>query len=217
MARSCANPGCVATGTKTCVRCRQSTYCSKLCQKEDWPRHKGSCKPAPSPNDDDDAKNEKERIPCVKLYGQPFGGSRYEAAHIPFSHHVFQTTPLPISLKFGYPLVMERLDHNLPRGMETDNQHATWLKIDPVSGFAPPAWQGGIGTVHVARPDRTPLTVEVLAGITDYVSDILDAFGEMDPGSIARRFYDRTRLDRYLVQHKKMQMDYQAALRDLQL
>ncbi|MCJ1429496.1 hypothetical protein MMC29_007411 [Sticta canariensis] len=216
MARSCANPGCTATGTKTCVRCRQSAYCSKLCQKEDWPQHKGSCKPAPV-DDSGDAKNkEKSQIPCVKLYGQACGGSRYEDVHIPFSHHVFQTAPLPISLKFGYPLVMERLVQNLPRGMETDNQHATWLKIDPVSGFAPPAWQGGVGTVYVARPDRTPLTVEILAGITDYVSDILDAFGEMDPGSIARRYYDRTRLDRYLVQHQKMQMDYRAAVRDLQ-
>lgn len=212
MARSCANPGCTAAGTKSCVRCRQSAYCGKLCQKEDWPRHKGSCKPAPA-----DAKIEtNKQIPCVKLYGQAGGGSRYEDVHIPFSHHVFQTAPLPISLRFGYPLVMARLDHNLPRGIETDNQHATWLQIDPVSGFAPPAWQGGIGTVYVARADRTALTVQILAGITDYVSDILDAFGEMDPGAIVRRYYDRARLDRYLVQHRKMQMDYQAAVRDLQ-
>lgn len=111
---------------------------------------------------------------------------------------------------------MARLIPNLPRGRDTDNQHATWLMIDPGSGFAPPAWQGGIGSVHVARPDRSPLTTEILAGIVDYVSDILDAFGERDPAPIVRRYYDRARLDRYLVQHKKMQVDYQAAVRDLQ-
>ena len=209
MTRSCANPACTGTGTKTCVRCRQSTYCSQLCQKQDWPRHKGLCKPAPAANAND-TKNHP--IPCVTLYGQTCGGSRYSATHLPSSHPIFQTSPLPISLRIGYPLVMARLHHNLPPGIETDNQHATWLHIDPVSGFAPPAWQAGIGTVHVARPDGSPLTVETLAGITDYVSDILDASGE----GVARRYYDRKRLEGFLQRHGKMQREYRAAVREMQ-
>lgn len=212
MAKSCVNPGCTAVGTKTCARCRQSSYCSKLCQKENWAQHKKSCNPAPGTND---AKNEQEPIQCVKIYGNADGGGRYEDVHLPFSHKIFQSTPLPISLKFGYPLVMDVIIPHLPRGQETDNQHATWLMIDPVTGFAPPAWQGGIGSVHVARPDRAPLTSDTLAAITDYVSDILDAFGERNPRPIVQRYFDRARLDRYFVSHRKMQSDYQDALKNL--
>lgn len=89
--------------------------------------------------------------------------------------------------------------------------------IDPVSGFAPPEWQNSIGSVYVARSDRKPLTSEILAAITDYVGEMLDVFGEENPEPIVRRYYDKARLERYFVQHKKMRSDYQAALRDLQL
>lgn len=39
----------------------------------------------------------------------------------------------------------------------------------------------------------------------------------MDPGTIERRFYDKARLEQYLMQHKKMQIEYQAAVKDLDL
>ena len=146
---------------------------------------------------------------CVKIYG---GGGRYEEVQLPRSDRVFATAPLPVSVRIGYPLVMKRVVPTaLPRGPDTDNRHATWLMIDPETGFAPPEWQGGIGSVHVARPDGQPLTSDTLAGITDYVSDILNAFG--DDRSV-RGYYHRAKLDRYLARHRKMQMDYQAALRD---
>lgn len=137
----------------------------------------------------------------MKIYGGGGGGGgRYEDVHLSSSHPVFQTDPLPISVQLGYPLVMHRIVPNLARGVETDNVHATWLMIDPVSGFAPAAWQGGIGSVYVARPDRTPLTQAVLLGITDWLSFILDAFGEMPPEKIARIYYGKANLGRYLVQ-----------------
>lgn len=98
MAQSCANPGCTANGTKTCVRCRQCSYCSKLCQKENWPQHKLSCK---APAASNAPKDGKETIQCVKIYGQANGGGRYEDVQLPTSHPVFDTAPLPVSLKFG--------------------------------------------------------------------------------------------------------------------
>lgn len=73
---------------------------------------------------------------------------------------------------------MHRVIDRLPRGQETDNVHATWLNIDPVSGFAPEYWHGGIGDVVVAKADKSAMTPDELGGVVDYVSAILDAFGE---------------------------------------
>ena len=70
--------------------------------------------------------------------------------------------------------------------------------------------------MYVARADRTTLTVETLAAVTDWVSRILDAFGDMDPGAVARLYYDKGKFERYLERHRKEQEEYGAALRDLQ-
>ena len=42
-AHVCAVPGCPKSATKKCVDCKQVRYCSKACQKADWPRHKLQC------------------------------------------------------------------------------------------------------------------------------------------------------------------------------
>ena len=49
--------------------------------------------------------------------------------------------------------------------------------IDPATGFQPTEWQGGLGNVIVARADGKPLETKTLGATTDYISDILDAFG----------------------------------------
>jgi hypothetical protein len=40
----CDAPGCENKGSKTCVRCLRSWYCSAECQKADWKAHKPMCK-----------------------------------------------------------------------------------------------------------------------------------------------------------------------------
>lgn len=70
--------------------------------------------------------------------------------------------------------------------------------IDPGHGFAPPEWQSGVGDVLVVRADRKPLDIAMLAAVTDYVSDILDAFGDgMDGDEVGRKYYQRERLVRF--------------------
>lgn len=90
---------------------------------------------------------------------------------------------------------MARKIDGLPFGQETDNVHATWLNINPVDGFAPQYWQGGIGDVIVAKADRGALTPDELGGVVDYVSAILDAFGE---GAAPVGMYKRSRLYQFM-------------------
>lgn len=39
----CAHLTCVTLGHLQCGRCRTAKYCSRSCQREDWPRHKVQC------------------------------------------------------------------------------------------------------------------------------------------------------------------------------
>ena len=36
---------CSNAGGKLCSKCKSVSYCSVVCQKKDWPRHKGKCAP----------------------------------------------------------------------------------------------------------------------------------------------------------------------------
>jgi hypothetical protein len=100
-----------------------------------------------------------EDIRCVMIHG---GQLRYSRTTLKPTDIIFNSAPLPISTKIGYPLVMARKIDGLPFGQETDNVHATWLNINPVDGFAPQYWQGGIGNVVVAKADNSALTPDEL-------------------------------------------------------
>lgn len=133
-------------------------------------------------------------------------GGHYSALFLPREDPIFKTTPVPISQKIDFPLLIQRTEKPPTRGPLGDNQHATWLMIDPVTGFAPAEWQSGVGNIVVARADGKPLETVTLGAITNYVSDILDAF-ENGVGA-AQKYYNRSRLDKYIADHLQMQQDF---------
>lgn len=59
-----------------------------------------------------------------------------------------------------------------------DNQAITYLMIDTDSGFAPPRWQSGIGTVIIARKDKKPLLPVHYEGFWIYTDLVLEHFGD---------------------------------------
>lgn len=103
------------SGDKKCTACKCTYYCSPECQKTDWVLHKTRCQflqnhpPGAEP----------QAISCVKIHSPH---TRYEAVEISSDHAVFNTKPLPITAKCGYPLVMFREVEGLQRGPGTDNQ-----------------------------------------------------------------------------------------------
>ena len=70
----------------------------------------------------------------------------------------------------------------------------------------------------MANPDWIELTVSTLGAITDYVSDILDEFGEGGYENVRREYYGprhRELLDEYIVRHEQMQADYEASMNEV--
>ena len=58
--------------------------------------------------------------------------------------------------------------------------------------------------MFVARKDGKGLSVAVLAAVVDYVSDIMDAFGNENMRRV-ERLYSREKFDDFLERHGKMQ------------
>ena len=140
------------------------------------------------------------------IHSQEDGGGRYSAFLLPRDDPIFKTTTAPISQKIGYPLLVHRPQDKSVRGPVADNPHATWLMIDPSTGFAPMEWQSRVGNVIVARADGGALETSTLGAITDYISDIMEAFG--DGMGAPTKYYNRSRLDKFIADHLKMQQDY---------
>ena len=161
------------------------------CPQENWPVHKKTCSSSKKESNNDP-------VPCVMLGAQAGGPSVYRKTTIPSNDDIFHQAPTPISQRFGFPLILRRskpVSQYSTRSANDDNPHATCLMIDPGHEFAPPEWQSGVGDILVVRADRKPLDIAQLAVVTDYVSDILDAFGDgMEGAEVARKYYRKERL-----------------------
>ncbi|KAH6847643.1 hypothetical protein B0I37DRAFT_148660 [Chaetomium sp. MPI-CAGE-AT-0009] len=117
------------------------------------------------------------------------------ATTIPADHPVFSQAVLPIPGLIGVPLAMHRVGTRSANRADLDNQIATYLNIDPDSGFAPQAWQSHVGTVVVARKDKKPLLPHHLEGVWMYCDRILDLFGEGE--GAPTRLYNRQAFEKW--------------------
>ena len=137
----------------------------------------------------------------VRCAGEQRGGSPWLATTIPADHPVFNNTVPPVLALLDIPIVIHRLGtHNPGSFGYMDNQPITFLNIDATSGFAPPQWQSGIGSVIVARKDKKDLTAEHYEAIWMYMDRILDFFGE---GSTPTQLYSRQAFERWYEGYKR--------------
>jgi hypothetical protein len=70
-------------------------------------------------------------------------------------HPIFSNYVPPVPALIEIPLVLHRVGTQSQTRAGLDNQIATYLNIDSKSGFAPPAWRSYVGTVLVARKDKS--------------------------------------------------------------
>ena len=113
---------------------------------------------------------------------EPIDGGYYHDQRWPIA--ILKEMPnqvAPISTLLGIPLrvacvkprsqLLERVDY--------DNVWATWMMIDPVSGFAPLEWQSYVGPVVVWRPIGAVSTHDMCL-LNDFLNIMLDRYSEGD-------------------------------------
>ncbi|KAJ6588788.1 hypothetical protein B0H19DRAFT_922068 [Mycena capillaripes] len=181
-----------------CSRCKATIYCSQDCQKADWKIHKILCLPLLP-----EGTVRGIVIPCDsdrRLRNGIFHEIDLDATHPIHTEGIV----CPVSAKIGLPIVIYRHLKENPLSMRRDpgldNQKATYLMIDPESGFALPEWQMCVGSVTVMRKDGKPLTLESIETIWMYHDHLLDLFGD---GATPRRTLTGDGFKKYCTNYKE--------------
>lgn len=68
----------------------------------------------------------------------------------------------------GIPIMMDWLNDN-----KSDNQFATYLLVEPQTGYAPLNFQQKVGTVILFRQDGVPLTKDIVEMIWNFLASLL--------------------------------------------
>ena len=91
----------------------------------------------------------------------------------------------PVLALAGAPVVVRRLaaPECCTQRRDFDNKWATMFHIHPVSGFAPMSWQSWVGPVVVYRADGGDLTKDDVSVLWDFVSRLIDRYGD-GPGAV---------------------------------
>lgn len=122
----------------------------------------------------------------VKTYRMAADGeggiSQSKTLLFPKSHSMFAECSArgnaPVFTLCGLPLMVEKVKPYKPlaEGYQRDNQWATWMMIEPHTGFAPAEWVGGVGPVLVYRPRGLDFGPDDALVINDFLSGLLDMY-----------------------------------------
>lgn len=121
---------------------------------------------------------------CVRLACQGEKSDFVETVLLPKSDPIFASVEkngtCPVLKLIGHPICMKKIS---PRTKLTaissgDNMWATGFAIDPATGLAPRDWLPPVGPVLLFRPDFTDLETRQVADMYDFVSDLLDKYGD---------------------------------------
>ena len=145
------------------------------------------------------SSSETVKAVIVRCIGD--NGPSWSATTIPSDHPVFNNTVPPVPALLDFPIAIHRLGTPSNGAYDClDNQAITYLNIEPESGFAPPQWQSGIGSVIVARKDKRDLSPEHYEAIWMYCDYILEYFGD---GSAPKHLYNRQAFERWFAGYKR--------------
>ena len=144
-----------------CSDCRKDCnvkhrYCSRECQKKDWSSHKFRC-------------GAQE---VVLIDGSKTWAEKWPRSKLAFDSGSWDKCPVPKML--GIPIW--GLKHIRPSPVEPMNQLATWMFLDPKTGWASLynyKWMGGphnqLGVSVLARKDRKKFTEKEFWVLYDYI------------------------------------------------
>jgi hypothetical protein len=191
------------TTSSRCSGCKSVYYCSPACQKSDWKKcHKQQCKVLTLANEAQEtaAKYTADTVKGIRVACSKDPGWA-DSVDIPSDHAIFAGPLLEVPALMGIPLVMYRLGTQSARQPDLDNQMAPWLNIKFADGFAPQEWQSHVGSCLLARMDKKPLSEEHAGALHEYMSRILDLFGNgVQAGQSA---ITRERFEKWFVGYKK--------------
>eukprot|EP00573_Skeletonema_grethae_P001285 CAMPEP_0201687258 /NCGR_PEP_ID=MMETSP0578-20130828/1398_1 /ASSEMBLY_ACC=CAM_ASM_000663 /TAXON_ID=267565 /ORGANISM="Skeletonema grethea, Strain CCMP 1804" /LENGTH=229 /DNA_ID=CAMNT_0048171399 /DNA_START=126 /DNA_END=815 /DNA_ORIENTATION=+ len=130
-----------------------------------------------------------ELVQTCRLFARGEGSSaQHKVLLFPKDHSMFTNCnpkgDSPVMALCGLPLAVKRVDPytDLSGFGAADNQPATFLMIDPITGFAPYQWQTRVGPVLVYRPGGLDLNFYDMVCINTYFHNIIDMYAE-EPGT----------------------------------
>ena len=123
----------------------------------------------------------KEMVKTYRLACNREGLRSRKIILFPKSHSMFQCDRRGNALVLalcGLPIMVKKVKPyvRLREREDYDNQWATWMMIDPRSGFAPPEWQSYVGPVLVYRPGGFEYSYDDVNVTNDFVSALFDQY-----------------------------------------
>ena len=118
-------------------------------------------------------------------------GKAFRSVHVPrddprLREDDIDNDPCPILSILGLPYALVKV-----RNVPGSNQFATYLMVEPLTGFAPLSWQDDVGEVLLVNTDGRDTTVKHAQALWGYMYTLMNAYGEEDSGASVRNLLTR--------------------------